>query len=48
MSIPLLWLVTGIYAYVAIEQAFLHDTNMTIVYCGYAIANIGLIRSVKG
>ncbi len=47
MSDWLLWLVTGIYAYVAIEQAYLRNTNMAIVYCGYAIANIGLIRSVK-
>ncbi len=47
MSIWLLWLVTAIYAYVAIEQTILHETNVGIIYCGYAIANIGLIRSMK-
>ena len=39
------WLIaiTGlIYAYVAIEQYWKGNTNMTIVYTGYAFANIGL------
>jgi len=47
MGAWLLWLVTGIYAYVALEQAYLRNPNMTIVYLGYAIANVGLIRGVS-
>lgn len=35
--------ITGlIYAYVAIEQFVKGNSNMTIVYAGYAFANIGL------
>ena len=44
------WLIaiTGlIYAYVAIEQYFKGNTNMAIVYSGYAFANIGLYMLAK-
>jgi len=48
MSIGLLWLVTAIYFYVAMEQAYLKHPNEAIIYLGYAMANIGLIRSIEG
>lgn len=47
MSIGLLWLVTAIYFYVALEQSYLTHPNEAIIYLGYAIANIGLIRSIE-
>lgn len=39
------WLIalTGLaYAYVALEQATKGNTNLAIVYTGYAFSNVGL------
>ena len=47
MSAGLLWLVTAIYLFVAVEQLHNGNQNMGIVYFGYAVANIGLIRGVS-
>ena len=45
---PALIIVTGlIYAYIAVEQAFRGNLNMTIVYSGYAFSNIGLYLLAK-
>ena len=42
MSIWLIALTGFIYLGVAVEQAFRHNWPMTIVYLGYALANVGL------
>jgi hypothetical protein len=47
MSVFLLWFVTAIYLYVSLEQAYLRHPNEAIIYLGYAIANIGLIRGIS-
>ena len=44
------WLIaaTGLaYAYVAIEQGVKGNTNLAIVYTGYAFSNIGLYLLAK-
>lgn len=44
------WLValTGlIYAYISVEQVFKGSWDMSIVYAGYALANVGLYMAVK-
>lgn len=47
MATPLLVIVTGIYAYVASECAYLRDWPLAIMYVGYAVANIGPIMLVN-
>ena len=47
MSIPLVILVTFIYAYVSINQYMMGNNAMGITYFGYAVANIGLIAALK-
>ena len=47
MSIPLVILVTFIYAYVSIHQYMIGNNAMCITYFGYAVANIGLITALK-
>lgn len=44
------WLIalTGLaYAWVAVEQAMKGNTNLCIVYAGYAFSNIGLYLLAK-
>lgn len=45
MSGPLLWIVTGIYAFVAIDLARKGEW-LSATFAGYAIANIGIILSL--
>ncbi len=45
MSAPLLWLVTAIYAYVAIDLARKGEW-MALAFAGYTLANIGIILSL--
>lgn len=47
MSGWLILVVTVIYAYIAIEQGFKGNWNLTIVYGGYAFSNIGLFILAK-
>ena len=47
MSIPLVILVTFIYAYVSIQQYMAGNNAMCITYFGYSVANIGLIAALK-
>ena len=46
MSTPLLWLVTFIYAGVALDQAR-KGNWMALVFGGYVLANIGLILAMR-
>jgi hypothetical protein len=40
---PWLIILTGaIYAYIAVEQMFKGNSQMAIVYSGYAFSNVGL------
>lgn len=48
MSTPLLIAVTMAYAWVALEHAWKRDANTAIIYFGYALANVGLVRMVGG
>lgn len=45
MSTPLIWLVTVIYAAIAVDLALKHEW-MGVTFAGYALANIGIIMSL--
>jgi hypothetical protein len=47
MSAPLLWLVTAIYAVVAIDLFLKGNPGMALAYIGYSVGNIGLIMAIK-
>lgn len=47
MSKNLVALTGLIYLYIAIEQAVKKDWPMSMVYWGYAFANVGLYLAVK-
>lgn len=45
---PWLIIVTGvIYAYIAVEQLLKGNSQMAIVYSGYAFSNVGLYLLAK-
>jgi hypothetical protein len=46
MSVPLVVIVTAIYVAVAASEFSRGNPPMTIVFCGYAFANLGLIWSM--
>lgn len=45
MSAPLIWVVTAIYAFVAIDLARKGEW-MGATFAGYALANVGIIMSL--
>lgn len=45
MSTPLIWLVTAIYAAIAVDLARKGEW-MGVTFAGYAVANIGIILSL--
>lgn len=45
MSTPLIWLVTAIYAVIALDLARKGEW-MGVTFAGYAVANIGIILSL--
>lgn len=47
MSSNLIIVVTLLYLYIAIDQILKNNIWMGVVYGAYAVANIGLIFSVK-
>jgi len=47
MATPLLLLVTGIYAWVAVGFALSGQWPLAVMYAGYSFANIGPIMMVN-
>jgi hypothetical protein len=47
MSKNLVALTGLIYLYIALEQGFKREWPMSMVYLGYAFANVGLYLAVK-
>lgn len=47
MSLPLLGLVTAIYAGVAIDQVRQGQLGMGLVFAGYKVANVGLMLAMR-
>lgn len=43
----LLWLVTAAYFWTALEYAFKREGWSALVWFGYAIANVGLIKTFE-
>jgi len=43
MSNPLIWVVTGLYAAVAVSLLLEGKAGMAVMFTGYAIANLGVI-----
>ena len=46
MSTPLIWIVTAIYAYCAGEFAWKGDYGHALMWCGYALANCGILLAL--
>lgn len=46
MSPWLLWLITVIYIYVCLEQACKGHWYHSMMYCGWAFANVGVILAL--
>lgn len=45
---PWLIILTGvIYGYIAVEQFFKGNPQMTVVYAGYAFSNVGLYMMAR-
>ncbi len=42
----LIWGVTAIYFIVAIGKAFTHDWNDCLIFAGYSIANVGVLKVI--
>jgi hypothetical protein len=47
MSKPLIAITGLIYLYIAVEQAVKGGWSMSVVYAGYALANVGLFVAVQ-
>jgi hypothetical protein len=48
MNTALIWIVTALYVGQAIVSLWYSQYSYTIIFAGYAAANIGLIWAMKG